>query len=93
MLTILLGPCIVLAPLIAVLALLALPLWPVAIVLLGLLWLLVWPMEHLALVLGLRDHAGVSDTLRRWFLNVLRPWVYFEERKRRLEREEGPPPP
>ncbi len=67
-----------LAPLVAVLAILALPLWPVAIVLVGAAFLLIWPVERLLGLMGTRWMSGWSAAVGRAFMLVLRPWRYFD---------------
>jgi hypothetical protein len=74
----LLGPCMFLAPLVMVLAILAIPLWPVFLALLGAAWLIVWPVEQLARALGTHAFDGASKRLGRWFRILLTPWTYFD---------------
>ena len=69
-----------LAPLVAVLALLAVPLWPVAIVMIGALWLLTWPLERGARLLGLAAFRGWSAAIGRTLFVVAKPWVYLNSR-------------
>ncbi|MEO6447522.1 MAG: hypothetical protein ABIZ91_05930 [Gemmatimonadaceae bacterium] len=78
---ILFGPCMLAAPLVAVIAILALPLWPVAIVVLGVLRILWWPVERVATALDQAWAREWSATLARWYQAVLKPWVYFEQRR------------
>ncbi|MFI5310660.1 MAG: hypothetical protein ACHQQ3_05475 [Gemmatimonadales bacterium] len=75
---VLIGPCMFLAPLVLVVALLAIPLWPVAIVLIGACWLAVWPLERLVALAGFRGMRGWSAAIARLFVTVLRPWDYFD---------------
>lgn len=77
---ILIGPCMLLAPLVAVLVVIALPLWPVAIAVLGVLWLVVWPLERATTLVGLRVMRGWSRAVGRTFYFVLKPWVYLDTR-------------
>ena len=79
--TLLIGPCMLLAPFAAVLAIALFPLWPVAIVLVGLARLVVWPVEHLLVAIGIRESAELSALLGRWFGAVLKPWKYFDPPK------------
>jgi hypothetical protein len=67
-----------LAPLVAVLAILALPVWPVAIVLVGAAFLVLWPVERLLGLLGTGLMSGWSAAVGRAFMLVLRPWRYFD---------------
>jgi hypothetical protein len=71
------GPCMFLAPLVFVLAILALPLWPVALVVLAVLFVVLWPIEQLATRLGARWFAGKSGAVGHAFLVVARPWRYL----------------
>lgn len=65
------------APLVPIVALLLLPLWPVAIVLVGAAWLVVWPAERLSALAGGSAFRGWSEALVRTFKLVLKPWSYF----------------
>jgi hypothetical protein len=76
------GPCMFVAPLVFVLALLLIPLWPVAIVLAAALWLVVWPVDQLFLLVGVRGAGGASRRVSRWLRVVVTPWVLFELPKR-----------
>ena len=87
--TILLGPCMLLAPLVAVLAFLALPLWPIAIVIVAAIWLLVWPMERVMALFGLRFMQGWSVSLGRTLNYVVKPWVYLDKRYPAAPRADG----
>ncbi|MFN8574723.1 MAG: hypothetical protein U0132_21900 [Gemmatimonadaceae bacterium] len=78
MMTILVGPCMFVAPLAAVLAILAIPLWPVAILFVGVTWLLVWPLEQLLIAMGVRSDNAWSRSIARLFMTVLKPWTYFD---------------
>ncbi len=77
----LIGPCLLVAPVVAVVAVLAIPLWPVAIVVLGAAWLVTWPTERAMRALGLVDRARASAALARWFGVALRPWNMFDAPK------------
>jgi hypothetical protein len=72
-----------------VLAFLAIPFWPVALVILGALWLLVWPIERLAALVGLRGLTGWSAAVGRVFYIVLKPWVYLDKRYPRVLRNDS----
>lgn len=74
----LIGPCILVAPIVAVLAVLAIPLWPVAIVVLGVTRLLFWPVERIASSLGYEWATPVASKLAVWFGVVLKPWNFFD---------------
>jgi hypothetical protein len=67
-----------LAPLVLVLAILAVPLWPVVVVIVGVAWCVVAPLEAAAVALKWRADARASATLKRWFFVVLKPWNYFD---------------
>ena len=81
-----------LAPLVAVLAILALPLWPVAIALLGVVWLLLWPLERVISFTGAPAMRGWSAAVGRVFYIVLKPWVYIEKRYPRAAPSERTSP-
>jgi hypothetical protein len=74
----LLGPCMFLAPLVMVLAILAIPLWPVVLVALGAAWLIVWPAAFLARALGIHSLDVAAAKLGGWFRFMLTPWTYFD---------------
>ncbi len=76
------GPCMFVAPLVPVLMILAIPLWPVAIVTLSALWLVTWPLERLLHALGVRQLDGAARRVARWLGYALRPWSFFEVPKR-----------
>jgi hypothetical protein len=87
------GPCMFVAPLVPVLFLLAIPLWPVAIVAMTLFWLVTWPLEVACRVAGIRAFQGASKEAARWLRIVLRPWVLFAPPpKRPSEPPSGPSP-
>lgn len=77
---ILIGPCMLLAPLVAVLAFLAVPFWPVAIVLVATAWLVVWPLEHGLALAGVQLMQGWSAWVARTLYNVVKPWVWLDTR-------------
>jgi hypothetical protein len=72
------GPCIMFAPLVFVVMALAFPLWPVAIVAVGLLWCLVWPLERLFKALGIGAMSGWSNHVAYWFIITLKPKYFFD---------------
>ena len=72
------GPCMLLAPLVFILALLAVPFWPVILALIGLIWLVLWPIERMAVWMGLRGTMGWTSVVGRVFRVVLTPWTYFD---------------
>ena len=74
----LIGPCLVVAPVVGAVAVLAIPLWPVSIVALGVAWLVAWPVEHALLVLGVIERARASPALGRYVGFALRPWTIFD---------------
>ena len=76
--TLLLGPCMLLAPAVFVLAILAVPLWPVALALVGVTWLVVWPLEQLLGALGIAATQGWCSKIGRLFRVLLTPWKYFD---------------
>lgn len=80
-----------LAPLVAVLAILALPLWPVAIVAVGLAFLVLWPIERLLGLAGLTWIQGWSAAVGRAFMIVLRPWHFFDPPESRSDGGSTPP--
>lgn len=74
----LIGPCMFVAPIAAVLAILALPLWPVAIVLLAILWVLVAGLERVTTKLGIGVMTGWTKKVGHWLHFSLKPWHYFD---------------
>jgi hypothetical protein len=88
----LLGPCMFLAPLVMVLAILAIPLWPVVLVALGAAWLIVWPVEFLARALGVHAIDGTAKKLGGWFRFMLTPWTYFDVPAKPAPAVEPAPP-
>jgi hypothetical protein len=82
------GPCMFVAPLLVVLIPVAIVLWPPALLILGALWLLTWPLA--AMSIGVRAHAALG----RWFVVLLRPWRYFETPTApSAPAGQAPPPP
>lgn len=72
------GPCMFVAPLVPILMLVAIPLWPVAIVLVTGLWLVVWPLERATRMMGMHRLDGASAKVGTWLKIVVRPWILFE---------------
>lgn len=70
----LIGPCMFVAPLVVVLVPIAIVLWPPTLILLGIVWLLWWPVARL----GGAGPRAVHVTLGRWFRTLLTPWTYFD---------------
>ena len=75
------GPCVLFVPFVALAFIVALPLWPVAIVVVGLAWC----------IARLGAFAGVWST--RWsarlalaFLVTLKPWIWFDHADVRAAR-------
>lgn len=85
----LIGPCIVAAPVVALLAIVLLPFWPAAIVLLGLVRLLFWPVEKIVAAAGGTWATAWSNRMRVWFSYVLRPWKYFDPPEEQKEEGQG----
>jgi hypothetical protein len=91
------GPCMLLAPFVFILALLAIPFWPVILALVGLAWLVVWPLERMALAMGMGDRMVWAPKIGRAFRVLLTPWSYFDlpakkpPAAREPEPEEKPP--
>lgn len=90
---VLIGPCMVLAPLVAVVAFLAVPFWPVAIVIVAAIWLVVWPIERVMKLLGVGVMQGWSAKIGRTLYYVIKPWVYLDVRYPNGPRSSAPPPP
>ncbi len=78
----LVGPCMLAAPLVAVAFILAIPLWPVAVVTTFGCWALSAVLERLFLLLGFDALEGWSASMWRLFLTVLTPWNYFDPPKK-----------
>jgi hypothetical protein len=72
------GPCMLLAPLVFLVGLLLVPLWPVAIVVLAALWVVVWPVEQVLVLLGVGRARGTSRRVGRWLGVAVRPWKLFD---------------
>lgn len=74
------GPCMLVAPLVFLVGLLLVPLWPVAIVTIAALWVVVWPLEQVLLLLHVRAVKGMSRRVGQWLRIVTRPWILFEQK-------------
>lgn len=79
------GPCMFIAPLLFLLIPVAIVLWPPALLILGLLYLIVWPFAALGRALGVTWIQSLHAAVRRWFIVLLRPWRYFD-----APRKKGP---
>lgn len=79
--TLLIGPCMFLAPLVVLLVPVAIVLWPPAFALTGVAWLVLWPIASIPALrptaVG-RTHAALG----RWFSMLLTPWTYFDPPQR-----------
>jgi hypothetical protein len=69
------------APLVFAAAVLCIPLWPVAIALIGVAWLVVRPLEAMASRAGSTRFRGWSARLATVWSHVLKPWNYFDPPK------------
>ncbi|MFI5245770.1 MAG: hypothetical protein ACHQQR_11120 [Gemmatimonadales bacterium] len=75
---VLFGPCMFVAPLLLLLVPIALVLWPPTLVVLGVLWLVMWPFAAVGRRYSVRWLASSHAALGRWFVVLLRPWRYFD---------------
>ena len=75
---ILFGPCMFVAPLLILLIPIGIVLWPPAIAVLGLLYLVIWPFAAIGRRFGVRWLARLHARLGRWFVVLLRPSRYFD---------------
>lgn len=82
------GPCMFVAPLVPIIALLLLPLWLLALVVTTVVWLLVWPVDRLLAAIGVPGAGRAAAALTRWLVKVATPWRIFD-----LPRKAPPPPP
>ncbi|MBI3504414.1 MAG: hypothetical protein HY059_06200 [Proteobacteria bacterium] len=74
----LIGPCFFLAPVVAVLAVLAIPLWPVCLAVLFAMFVVVWPVEQVVTRLGVTRMRGASARVWGWLLWMSTPWNWFD---------------
>ena len=72
------GPCMFVAPLLVLLIPVAIVLWPPVLAVIGVLYLLVWPLSIAGRAIGVNRIAAWHATLGRWFVVLLRPWRYFD---------------
>ncbi|HEY2849951.1 MAG TPA: hypothetical protein VGI97_08745 [Gemmatimonadaceae bacterium] len=84
------GPCMLVAPFLVVLIPVAIVLWPPVLLLLGLIWLIVWPIAALGRAAGVQAPTRAHAALGRWFVVLLRPWRYFDAPKKPADE---PPKP
>ena len=75
---VLFGPCMFVAPLLIVLIPVAVVLWPPVLLLLGVLYLVLWPFALAAKRLRVGWMVSANAALGRWFIVLLRPWRYFD---------------
>lgn len=75
----LLGPCMVMAPLVLLAIPVGIVLWPPALLLLGLVYLLLWPLAALARGRGSPGLPALHARVGALFRAVLTPWSYFDE--------------
>jgi hypothetical protein len=75
---VLFGPCMFVAPLLFLLIPVAIVLWPPVLVILGAVYLIVWPFAAIGRRFGVRWLVSLHATLGRWFIVLLRPWRYFD---------------
>ena len=75
---VLFGPCMFIAPLLFLLIPVAIVLWPPVLVILGVLYLIVWPFAAAGNLMGVRWIVALHSAMRRWFIVLLRPWRYFD---------------
>ena len=72
------GPCFFLAPVVAVLAVLAIPLWPVCLAVLLVMLIIVWPIEQIGTRLGIGALRGASARVWGWLRWMSTPWNWFD---------------
>ncbi len=76
------GPCMLLAPLVAVALIVAIPLWPVALALLAALLMVTWPIEQLCRLLHFPAFTGASATVWRWLVWTAKPLNWFDQKEK-----------
>ena len=79
---VLFGPCMFVAPLLVVLIPIGIVLWPPVLLILGVVYLLVWPFALIGRQFGVRWIVSVHVRLGQWFVVLLRPWRYFDAPKK-----------
>jgi hypothetical protein len=72
------GPCMFVAPLLVLLIPVAIVLWPPVLLILGVLYVLVWPFAAAGSRFGVAWLVRAHAALGRWFIVLLRPWRYFD---------------
>ncbi len=82
---ILVGPCMLLAPVVVILLPVAIVLWPFVLAFVGVLWLLLWPFTLLARSMEKPWLPEKHAQLGRLFATLLKPWNYFD-----LPQNKGP---
>ena len=88
---VLFGPCMFVAPFLVVLIPVAIVLWPPVLVILGAIWLLVWPFAAIGRKTGATGIVRAHAALGRWFIVLLRPWRYFDAPARPAEPRAASP--
>ena len=76
-----------LAPVFAVLFILALPFWPVAIVVVTVAWVAAWLIERAVALAGGSFMRGATAKMTILLRYVTRPWLYFETPEQRAARQ------
>jgi hypothetical protein len=78
------GPCILGAPIVVALFVLAIPVWLAALALVAALWIVTWPVERLCALIGIRALGGASARLGRVLRTLSRPqrWLDLPAEKR-----------
>ncbi len=72
------GPCFFVAPIVAVLAVVALVAWPFVVVGAVVPWLLTWPLERLLVALGVGAARGLFARATRVMRLLAMPWSWFD---------------
>ena len=90
---VLIGPCMFVAPLLVLLVPVAVVLWPVVLLVLGVLCVLLWPLALISSWLGGHWLPARLATIGRWFVFMLRPWKYFDPPKRPAPQDATPAVP
>lgn len=91
------GPCFFLAPIVAVLAIVALIAWPFVVVAALVPWLLAWPLERLLVAAGVGAARGLFARATRVMRLVAMPWSWFDGIPKpgaaRTDADQPPAPP